>query len=203
MNRPRGADGHARGMFGSWPARTALGPRPLSMNRRLVAADVRRRIPSCPPPHVGGYGSWTQNRSERNRPLPTNRACKAGVNPRTPYAARLRKRVRSARSVWSPSGLLAISGSWPRSKSNRNTSFPLNQARKAAVHPGKRKETGRRSGLCCSAWGDRAVIAPGGRTTPVRPPQAPCTGWPGCRRRRSTPSDRPTAAACQPPSRRS
>ena len=61
-------------LLGSWSPRMALGPRRLSMNRCHVAADVHRRIPSRPPPHVGGYDSWILSRSNRNRELPVNRA---------------------------------------------------------------------------------------------------------------------------------
>jgi arabinan endo-1,5-alpha-L-arabinosidase len=50
MNRPRGADGHVRGVLGSSLARMALGPRVLSMKR----GQVGRTVPRPPPPaHQG------------------------------------------------------------------------------------------------------------------------------------------------------
>jgi len=64
-------------------------------------------------------------------PLPMNQVRKAGVNPRTPYASRLRTSVRGARSVWSASGLPALSGSWAVSRAEWNG--PLPSARGA--HP--------------------------------------------------------------------
>ena len=64
---------------------------------------------------------------------------KAEVNPRTPSASRFRKPGRSARSVWSASGLPALSGSRAVSRSERNGPLSMNRppvgrgSRRAAV----------------------------------------------------------------------
>jgi riboflavin biosynthesis pyrimidine reductase len=60
------------------------------------------------------------------RPPPVNRVRKAGVNPRTPDASRIREPVRSAQSVWRAPALPALSDSWPQGTSRRRRPPPEN-----------------------------------------------------------------------------
>ena len=55
-----------------------------------------------------------------------NRVRKAGVNPCTPDASRIREPVRSAQSVGSAPGLPALSGSWPQGTSKGRRPPPEN-----------------------------------------------------------------------------